>query len=109
LVRKPQPFVLFFLSIAFIDSRFPKIRDFNQVAIKLPWMGWQDYHLHTFTIGKKRYTDNPESREEGALEDLFRLVALIKCKGRTFGYEYGFGDDWRHTITIEESRYFNPG
>ena len=34
---------------------------------------------------------------------------LIKLKGRTFGYEYDFGDDWQHTITIEDSRYFNPG
>ena len=71
-------------------------------------MGWQDYHLHVFTIGKKRYTENPEFKDDGAHEAMFRLVDLIKQKGRTFGYMYDFGDAWEHEITIEDSRYFNP-
>jgi hypothetical protein len=28
-------------------------------------MGWSDSHLHEFTIGKKRYTEYPESKEDG--------------------------------------------
>jgi hypothetical protein len=28
-------------------------------------MGWSDCHLHQFTIGKKRYTEYPQSREDG--------------------------------------------
>ncbi len=28
-------------------------------------MGWTDSHLHEFTIGKKRYTEYPESKEDG--------------------------------------------
>jgi len=71
-------------------------------------MGWQDYHLHIFTIGKKRYTENPEFKDDGAHDGMFRLVDLIKQKGRTFGYLYDFGDCWEHEITIEDSRYFNP-
>ena len=34
---------------------------------------------------------------------------MIKKKGRSFAYDYDFGDDWRHTITIEDSRYSNLG
>ena len=72
-------------------------------------MGWEDYHLHAFTIGKKRYTEFPESEKlDGAQDGRFRLVDLIKQKGRTFGYEYDFGDCWEHEITIEDNRYFNP-
>ena len=71
-------------------------------------MGWEDYHLHAFTIGKKRYTENPESREDGEDDGRFRLIDLIKQKDRTFGYQYDFGDCWEHEITIEDNRYFNP-
>ena len=28
-------------------------------------MGWTDSHLHEFTIGDKRYTEYPESKEDG--------------------------------------------
>ncbi len=28
-------------------------------------MGWTDSHLHEFTIGNKRYTKYPESKEDG--------------------------------------------
>ena len=71
-------------------------------------MGWTDTHIHEFTIGKKRYTEYPESKEDGLVCGRYRLDDLIKQKGRTFGYIYDFGDDWEHELTIEESRYFNP-
>jgi hypothetical protein len=71
-------------------------------------MGWTDSHLHEFTIGKKRYTEYPESKEDGFECGKYRLSDLIKRKGRTFGYLYDFGDNWKHELIIEESRYFNP-
>jgi hypothetical protein len=71
-------------------------------------MGWKDYHLHDFVIGKKRYTENPETKDDGAAEGLFRLVDLVKLKGRTLRYLYDFGDGWEHEITVEDSRYWNP-
>ena len=71
-------------------------------------MGWTDTHIHEFTIGKKRYTEYPESKEDGLVCGRYRLDDLIKQKGRTFGYIYDFGDDWEHELTLEESRYFNP-
>ena len=68
-------------------------------------MGWNDSHLYEFTIGKKRYTESPEFMEDGLEAGMYRLVDLIKQKGRTFNYVYDFGDNWQHTITILDSRY----
>ena len=72
-------------------------------------MGWKDSHLHEFTIGKQRYTEFPENREDGLASGKYRLVDLIKRKGRTFIYTYDFGEDWRHELTIEDSRYTGSG
>jgi hypothetical protein len=71
-------------------------------------MGWTDSHLYEFTIGKKRYTEYPESKDDGLECGRYRLGDLIKQKGRTFGYLYDFGDSWEHELIIEESRYFIP-
>lgn len=70
--------------------------------------GWTDSHLHEFAIGNKRYTEYPESKDDGAECGRFRLMYLIKQKGRTFNYLYDFGDSWEHEIILEDSRYFNP-
>ena len=71
-------------------------------------MGWTDSHLHEFAIGSKRYTEYPESKEDGLACGRYRLGDLIKQKGRIFGYQYDFGDSWEHELVLEESRYFNP-
>lgn len=71
-------------------------------------MGWTDSHLHEFTIGKKRYTEYPQSKEDGLVCGKYRLGDLIKQNGRTFSYLYDFGDSWQHALILEESRYFNP-
>jgi len=71
-------------------------------------MGWTDSHLHEISIGKKRYTDYPESKEDGLESGKYRLVDLIKQKGRIFGYMYDFGDSWEHEVVLEDSRYVNP-
>ncbi len=71
-------------------------------------MGWQDYHLHEFQIGKHKYTEDPETREEGRDEYRYRLVDIIKQRGRTFRYVYDFGDWWEHELSIEDSHFFSP-
>jgi hypothetical protein len=71
-------------------------------------MGWTDSHLHEFTIGKKRYTEYPESKEDGLECGRYRLANLIRQKGRTFSYLYDFGDSWKHELIVEDSLYLNP-
>lgn len=68
-------------------------------------MGWTDSHLHEFNIGKKRYTEYPEFKEDGHECGKYRLGDLIKQKGREFFYHYDFGDGWKHRLVLEENRY----
>lgn len=66
--------------------------------------GWQDYHLHEFTVRGVRYGD-PESDEYGELdlrdEGETRLWKLGLAEGEQLEYVYDFGDDWRHTLRVE--------
>ena len=43
-------------------------------------MGWKDYHLHEFKVGKKRYPEYPESKQDGFECGKYRLGDLIKQK-----------------------------
>jgi hypothetical protein len=65
-------------------------------------MGWEDSHLHQFTIDRVSYTavtaDDPSDMRD---ERSIRLSDLAR-KGRSFTYEYDFGDGWEHKITVEE-------
>jgi hypothetical protein len=77
-----------------------RLHDVIQIA-----MGWTDSHLHQFMIGKNRFTEYPEHREDGLEEANYRLGDLVKQKNRRFGYLYDFGDSWEHEIVLENSRY----
>jgi len=69
---------------------------------------WGNAHLHEFRIGGLRYGD-PDV-EDMAFEDSPRLFDEREVKLRDFGredgvrftYAYDFGDNWRHTVEIEE-------
>ena len=67
--------------------------------------GWQDYHLHEFIIGGVRYGD-PENDEYGDFdihdEVLTRLWKLGLEEGDRFTYSYDFGDNWQHTLWVEQ-------
>ncbi|MCH9647723.1 MAG: plasmid pRiA4b ORF-3 family protein [Deltaproteobacteria bacterium] len=66
-------------------------------------MGWENFHLHRFTIHGKEYgirydggigfTDDPWQVRLGD----FRLRV-----NDIFHYEYDFGDSWEHQIRVEE-------
>lgn len=72
-----------------------RLHDIFQIA-----MGWEDCHLHEFHIGTQKYMEAPESNEDGLEESRFFLDALAP-KNR-FTYAYDFGDDWRHTVILEQ-------
>lgn len=71
-------------------------------------MGWSDIHLHCFEIGKLRYTENPEYKEDGKASEKYQLRELIKQNGRKIFYHYDFGDNWEHEIILENNNYFDP-
>jgi hypothetical protein len=67
-------------------------------------MGWEDCHLHEFTIKRQRYSlPDPDAFtvSDALSENHVRLadVATLRTK---FIYHYDFGDSWRHAILVEK-------
>jgi hypothetical protein len=66
-------------------------------------MGWSNSHLHQFTIADRSYgMVDIDDADELRLEDerRFRLQDLVK-RGGSFLYEYDFGDNWEHEVTVK--------
>jgi len=69
-------------------------------------MGWRDYHLHEFIIDHRHYgMVDPDDPFADLGPELIseKRKKLEKVLGRTkrFEYIYDYGDNWRHTITLE--------
>ncbi len=63
-------------------------------------MGWENYHLHAFQIGKTTYGPDPEGELGQADETKARLADVARV-GTRIGYEYDFGDGWEHELVVE--------
>jgi hypothetical protein len=79
------------------DITLDLLHDVLQVA-----MGWEDCHLHVFEIGGRRFTEDPQEPEEGENEGGVVLGALVTRSRTKFTYRYDYGDDWCHTIRVQE-------
>ena len=92
------------------ETTFSMFHSIIQVA-----MGWYDSHLYSFS--PSGYRSTPWIEEDGDDLDLsalgfedresisaenIKLSDVFDAKGQTFTYIYDFGDDWIHTITLEE-------
>jgi len=70
-------------------------------------MGWTNSHLHQFIAGRQVYSDpafdldefedSPRVRDEHTT----RLVDIAPRVRSAFRYEYDFGDNWVHRVTVE--------
>ncbi|NYT02098.1 MAG: plasmid pRiA4b ORF-3 family protein [Methanosarcinales archaeon] len=68
-------------------------------------MGWGDYHLHQFMVGREHYSD--PSHEDPWDSDVksekrARLSKVAPDENNRFIYEYDFGDSWYHEILVEK-------
>ena len=63
-------------------------------------MGWQMCHLYDFTIKGERYSE-PDEYDENVKPVAANLISRVK-PGEEFKYTYDFGDDWIHTVKLEE-------
>jgi hypothetical protein len=70
-------------------------------------MGWENYHLHQFTIKNVEYGPvSPDGLPFGPqFEDETEILLsdLFPPNGKRirFGYTYDFGDDWHHEVVFE--------
>ena len=70
-------------------------------------MGWLNYHLWEFTIGKQRYglPTNEDWGTESRIEaSKVRLRDVLKSRKNVIDYLYDFGDSWEHRITVTNIR-----
>jgi len=68
-------------------------------------MGWTNSHLHDFEVGGERFAEFEEDIRDGARDSTtvtLRDLGLNR-EGQTFTYNYDFGDDWLHQVTVESS------
>jgi len=85
------------------DIKLPDLHKIIQTV-----MGWTNSHLHQFRI-KDRYYSAPyeDSIEEESMIEYtdytkIKLNQVIKEEQQFFYYDYDFGDDWSHKITVEK-------
>ena len=80
-------------------------------------MGWTNSHLHQFEIGGLRYgdpyllnedmpVDYPRAFDAGEVR--LRDFHFSRDDGPSFTYTYDFGDNWRHTVTLEKLLAVKP-
>ena len=75
-------------------------------------MGWFDYHLWEFTIGKQKY-GLPMDEDWGSRQRLMagkvRLRGVLQPRKTVIDYTYDFGDQWEHRLTVTDVRAGEPG
>jgi Plasmid pRiA4b ORF-3-like protein len=74
-------------------------------------MGWFDYHLWEFTIGKQRYglpMDAGWEAEPCINAGKARLRDVLKPRKTVIDYTYDFGDCWEHRLTVTDVRAGKP-
>lgn len=78
-------------------------------------MGWIDSHMHEFEIGGLSYGDIEVLSAERTDDDArvydaneVRLRDFSRQPGTSFKYVYDYGDNWRHTVTLEKVLAVKP-
>ena len=70
-------------------------------------MGWLDYHLWEFTIGKQRFglpMDDDWGTKRHIEAGKVRLRDVLKPGKTVIDYIYDFGDGWEHRLTVTNVR-----
>ena len=82
------------------DSTLAQLHTILQIV-----MGWEDYHLHQFVIGRRLYSvpDPDDDMYERKVTDERRVLLgeVVPRVGTQFVYLYDFGDGWEHDLLLE--------
>ena len=75
-------------------------------------MGWSNYHLYRFQIGREDYG---EPHPDNEFNELYfknsrrtKLGQVVTKKRDVFQYEYDFGDSWQHMLLVEDILGYQP-
>ncbi|HEY5855112.1 MAG TPA: plasmid pRiA4b ORF-3 family protein [Aldersonia sp.] len=71
--------------------------------------GFDDDHLHVFTVGHRRYADPFHGLGDTLPEDTIRLHQALPRPKATISHEYDLGASWRHEILLEQTIDGHPG
>ena len=78
-------------------------------------MGWDDYHLHEFELGSRRFGSLEDDQfgcddfDSVLDEKKFTLARLVDNEKTMILYTYDFGDNWRHELLVEKIVPAEPG
>jgi hypothetical protein len=88
------------------QSTLDQVHRILQVA-----MGWENCHLHEFTVDGKRYgMPDPDYDEPGIVADSKVCISdVLRAPRAEMSYLYDFGDDWLLTVRLEEVVEEEPG
>lgn len=79
-------------------TTLPKLHSIIQTV-----MGWYDYHLHQFKVGRIVYgVPDPDDYIEVHDERRVKLNQVLANPKDKFVYEYDFGDSWEHVVELEQ-------
>ncbi len=110
-VRKAQSDSVYQLKVTLLESDPPIWRRLQVPAnvtlgelhyILQATMGWTNSHLHQFRVNDTDYSDPGFGLEETENEDKVTLAQIAPRAGAAFLYQYDFGDDWMHEVTVEK-------
>jgi len=89
-------------------SGFATLYDLHEI-IQIA-MGWDDDHLHDFTVGREHFGIPSQFDWEPILDERrYRLAKVAPTEGSRFWYTYDFGDSWEHLILVEKILPAEPG
>jgi hypothetical protein len=63
--------------------------------------GWQNYHMWMFETGRGNY-GTPDRELDILPATAIKLQTVAPRRGGRLEYLYDFGDDWEHTVVVED-------
>ena len=79
------------------DTPLDQLHEIIQAAL-----GWQNCHMHVFSIGEEEFGDPDPNLELNFSDERQVTLDELTDIGARFRYTYDFGDDWQHEILIED-------
>jgi Plasmid pRiA4b ORF-3-like protein len=64
-------------------------------------MGWNSSHLHAFEVNGKHYGMHFDDWPDEEIDEKTVTVLQALRDERRFRFDYDFGDNWQHDVTIE--------